>query len=150
MTGQTLNVFDAASYIEARYAKCVSRSNSYSLLSSMKLQKLTYYSQAWSLVWENRPLFREPIEAWIYGPVVRELFNISKGCYEPQKISPDKLSGMSLTAEQRKTVGIVVRDYGKLEPEMLVALTHSELPWRNARAKQNLLALKIEVTQLSR
>jgi uncharacterized phage-associated protein len=39
-------------------------------MSAMKLQKLVYYSQAWSLVWEDRPLFREEIQAWASGPVV--------------------------------------------------------------------------------
>ena len=43
-------------------------------LSAMKLQKLVYYSQAWSLVWDDRQLFREAVEAWANGPVVRELY----------------------------------------------------------------------------
>ena len=30
----------------------------------MKLQKLVYYSQAWSLIWDEKPLFEEEIEAW--------------------------------------------------------------------------------------
>lgn len=30
-------------------------------LSTMKLQKLVYYAQAWSLVWDEKPLFNSRI-----------------------------------------------------------------------------------------
>ncbi|MCG7276629.1 Panacea domain-containing protein [Corynebacterium singulare] len=32
-------------------------------VSTMKLQKLVYYAQAWSLVWDEKPLFNSRIEA---------------------------------------------------------------------------------------
>lgn len=43
------SVFDTAKYI---LEKC-------GTMSTMKLQKLCYYSQAWSLVWDDAPLFDE-------------------------------------------------------------------------------------------
>ena len=43
------NVFDIAKYI-LEYA---------GPMSTMKLQKLCYYSQAWSLVWDDEELFPE-------------------------------------------------------------------------------------------
>lgn len=48
-------VFDTAKYV----LECKGT------LSTMKLQKLCYYSQAWSLVWDNAPLFEEDFEAWL-------------------------------------------------------------------------------------
>ena len=51
-------------------------------LSAMKLQKLVYYSQAWSLVWDDRQLFGEAVEAWANGPVVRELYEHHRGQFE--------------------------------------------------------------------
>lgn len=42
-------------------------------MSQMKLHKLLYYCQAWSLVWDDMPLFHERLEAWGSGPVVPEL-----------------------------------------------------------------------------
>jgi hypothetical protein len=33
-------------------------------MTTWKLQKLVYYSQAWHLVWDGEPLFTERIEAW--------------------------------------------------------------------------------------
>jgi uncharacterized phage-associated protein len=43
-------------------------------ITNKKLQKLVYYSQAWSLVLNNKKLFNEPIEAWVHGPAVRSLY----------------------------------------------------------------------------
>lgn len=47
-------VFDVAAYILEKKGE----------MTAWKLQKLVYYSQAWSLVWDQRPLFAERIEAW--------------------------------------------------------------------------------------
>jgi uncharacterized phage-associated protein len=44
-------------------------------MTATKLQKLCYYSQAWHLVWDERPLFDERIEAWANGPVTRSLYS---------------------------------------------------------------------------
>ena len=43
-------------------------------MTTIKLQKLVYYCQAWALVWTEAPLFEEKIEAWANGPVTPELF----------------------------------------------------------------------------
>ena len=48
-------------------------------LSTIKLQKLVYYSQAWHLVWEDAPLFDERVEAWANGPVVPEIYREHRG-----------------------------------------------------------------------
>ncbi|HCU23588.1 MAG TPA: hypothetical protein DF383_01115, partial [Deltaproteobacteria bacterium] len=51
-------------------------------ITAMKLQKLVYYSQAWSLVWDEKPLFKEKIEAWTNGPVVPALYRLHRGKFE--------------------------------------------------------------------
>ena len=43
-------------------------------VTAWKLQKLVYYAQAWSLVWDEVPLFPERIEAWANGPVCPTLY----------------------------------------------------------------------------
>ena len=43
-------------------------------LTPMKLLKLVYYAHGWHLGLWNMPLIEEKIEAWEYGPVVRELY----------------------------------------------------------------------------
>src|SRR5205823_14692025 len=44
-------------------------------LTNLRLQKLLYYAQAWSLVLRESELFPEEIEAWRWGPVVPAVYN---------------------------------------------------------------------------
>nr|WP_296476513.1 type II toxin-antitoxin system antitoxin SocA domain-containing protein [uncultured Acetatifactor sp.] len=40
----------------------------------MKLQKLCYYARAWTLVWDDAPLFEEDFQAWANGLVCPNCF----------------------------------------------------------------------------
>lgn len=100
-------------------------------MTAMKLQKLVYYSQAWSLVWDEEPLFAEDVQAWANGPVVPELFQAHKGRFKIDAIpggNPDKLD-----AKQAETVRGVLGYYGDKTSQWLSDLTHLEDPWKNAR-----------------
>lgn len=100
--------------------------------SAMKLQKLVYYSQAWSLAVGGGPLFPEKIEAWAHGPVVRELFAKHRGRF----VVSDWPEGReaSLPQKLRSLLEAVLAHYGALSADHLSELTHEELPWREARA----------------
>lgn len=101
-------------------------------MTAMKLQKLVYYSQAWSLVWDEAPLFPERIEAWSNGPVCPDLYQLHKG----QFMISDWPTGnpAALSKDQQETVVQVVGSYGRLTSQALSDLTHRESPWRDARA----------------
>jgi uncharacterized phage-associated protein len=49
-------------------------------IDHMKLQKLVYYAHSWWLAYKNEPLFDDDIEAWPWGPVVRNLYGEFKDC----------------------------------------------------------------------
>ncbi len=117
-------VFDVAAYILHTMGK----------LSTIKLQKLVYYSQAWSLVWDDKPLFQERIEAWINGPVVPELFFLHKGLFIVDNDIMPIGNFRNIGEEQRKTIDAVIEYYGNKTAQWLVELSHSEDPWVNARA----------------
>ena len=100
-------------------------------MTTWKLQKLVYYGQAWSLVWDDDALFPEEIEAWANGPVIRELYDAHRGEYRVSGIrggDPGKL-----TPVQRETVDTVLDFYGDKSPQWLSDLTHMEDPWKSAR-----------------
>lgn len=101
-------------------------------MTAMKLQKLVYYSQAWSLVWDEAPLFDNRIEAWANGPVVPALYAAHRRQYS---VSPGQLRGNpeSLDNEQQATINAVLSYYGDKDTQWLVDLTHMEDPWLNAR-----------------
>ena len=65
------SVFDVAKYILEQKGP----------MSTWKLQKLCYYSQAWSLAWGDGALFPEEFQAWSNGPVCRPLFLQHQGRY---------------------------------------------------------------------
>ena len=101
--------------------------------TAMKLQKLVYYSQAWSIVWDDVELFPEEIEAWKNGPVVRELWEKHRGKYRVEKI--DGGYTRYLNDDQKATVDVVLKFYGHRSAQWLSDLTHLEDPWKEAWAK---------------
>ena len=105
--------------------------------TTWKLQKLCYYAQAWSLVWDDEPLFQESIEAWANGPVIRELYDWHRGQYmvsETDGGNPDNLSD-----DQRETIDAILNVYGSLSGAELRGLTHKEAPWYEARQREGLM-----------
>ncbi|MBU2622475.1 MAG: DUF4065 domain-containing protein [Proteobacteria bacterium] len=117
------NVFDVACYILEQKRE----------LTAVKLQKLVYYCQAWSLVWDEQPLFDEQIQAWANGPVVPDLFKFHKGKFNVTASNFQSKKSKKLTSPQKETINSVLKYYGDKTAQWLVDLTHLEDPWRNAR-----------------
>lgn len=116
------NVFDVARYILRVCGP----------LSAMKLQKLVYYSQAWSLVWDDDPLFPEEIQAWANGPVVPDLYDIHRGLFKvEERFIPGEIENLS--ENQKETIDSVCDYYCKMNAQQLSDLTHHEQPWILAR-----------------
>jgi uncharacterized phage-associated protein len=132
---QNIGSFDKQG-VYARYMPSVHDVAKYILheqgsMSTWKLQKLVYYSQAWHLVWEEEPLFSEPIEAWADGPVVPDLFKLHRGKFTIGSWPRGKRG--NLTATQRESIDAVLSFYGDKSGHWLSELTHQEAPWREAR-----------------
>lgn len=93
------------------------------VFGEMQAQKLVYYAQAWSLVWDGRPLFSNRIEAWQMGPVVPSLRH---ALHVIQQAPP---AGV-FTASEEATLDAVTGYYGAMGGSALGELTHREGPWR--------------------
>jgi len=115
------SVFDVAKYILGKTGA----------VTTWKLQKLVYYSQAWSTVWDDKPLFDEPIQAWANGPVCPDLYKVHRGKFKIDELP--RGSAKHLTASQKETIDKIVNYYGKKSAHYLSLLTHMEGPWREAR-----------------
>jgi uncharacterized phage-associated protein len=111
---------DVARYILSRRA-----------MTAMKMQKLAYYSQAWYLAREGKPLFDEPVEAWVNGPVVRDLYDTHRGQFSLSRWPFGDANALS--RPQRKIIDEILETYGQRSASWLSQLTHSEAPWRKAR-----------------
>jgi len=114
--------FDVAAYILGKKGS----------MTAMKLQKLLYYAQAWSLVWDEKPLFDNTIQAWANGPVVPGVYYWHRGKYS---VSSADFAGHPghLEPEQIATIDAVLDFYGDRPAQWLIDLTHAEDPWKLAR-----------------
>lgn len=117
------NIFDVASYILSKQHP----------ITAMKLEKLCYYCQAWTLVWDEKPLFSNRIEAWGKGPVSPELYHWHSGKFlvENDEALNNQCKG-NLTDKEKENIDEVLDGYGMLTAQELSDLTHSEEPWRIA------------------
>ncbi len=100
-------------------------------ITHLKLQKLVYYVQVWFLAIYGEPLFEEPFEAWIHGPVQPGVYRrfksylgepITEGPVRPD--FPDAI---------RAHIDEVMAVYGRYSAERLESIVHRERPWNLAR-----------------
>ncbi len=129
-----------------------------SSMSNKKIQKLVYYAYAWTLTLLNESadeldnkLFNEPIEAWVHGAVVRELYytfsdygwsNVPKINESDSVICSDKYND-----DVKDILNQVWNEYGKYSANDLESINHKEVPWINAR--KGLAPYEVGTNQIS-
>ncbi|WP_236851740.1 Panacea domain-containing protein [Candidatus Sodalis pierantonius] len=102
-------------------------------MSNLKLQKLVYYAQGFSLALLNRPLFNEEIEAWMHGPVVPELYRKYKDFKNQALPLPENdIDFSKFSEDEKELLDEVYRVYGQYSAWKLRDMTHSEPPWANS------------------
>lgn len=103
-------------------------------LTHLRLQKLLYYVQGWSLAVRNRPIFGDRIEAWSWGPVVPRVWRKFKQYGDTHIISSqDEPAAQNLSEKDRSFIGRVWDAYKEFSAFKLSDMTHQEPPWRDAR-----------------
>jgi uncharacterized phage-associated protein len=107
-------------------------------LANLKLQKLLYYIQAWHLAFFDKVLFEGKFQAWIHGPVNREVydrFKESKYLYSSIEIKDIQNVDLILdvTTDDRIHINTVLDSYAKFSATELEIMTHREDPWIQAR-----------------
>jgi uncharacterized phage-associated protein len=112
-------------------------------MTTMKLQKLVYYCQAWSIVWDDDVLFEDDIEAWDNGPVVRDLWEATRGQFRVGIVPGGEIG--NLKKRQKATVKRVLKTYGSKDAQWLSDLTHMERPWKEARKRGQNAPIDLEI-----
>lgn len=107
-------------------------------LSVLKLQKLLYYIQAWHLAFFQRRAFEGEFQAWIHGPVNREIYDLYKDKkYLYSEINLDDISDPEVTEkldeELKIHIDTILEAYAKFSGIQLEIMTHDEFPWVEAR-----------------
>ena len=115
------NILDVASFLIKEHED----------MSTMKLQKLCYFSQGWALVWTEEPLFEEDFEAWASGPVSRTLYNEHASHYSISVIAGG--DSTALSEDQKLIVRAVLGINYHMSGLQLGELSRMGNPWKAAR-----------------
>ncbi len=99
-------------------------------ITNLKLQKVLYFVQAYSLSKLGKSLFTDKIEAWEYGPVVPSVYRKYKEKKSDPIISEEDKS--SLSEEDKEIVQKVWNTFGGYSASRLVDITHAHTPWKQA------------------
>lgn len=104
-------------------------------VTPMALQKLLYYSQGFFKAFTEEYLFNNDCEAWIHGPVYRNIYYKYKNHgYNPIEEEDYEYGDIRLTVIEKELLDSVVRCFGCYSGKVLEKMTHSEEPWRITRA----------------
>ena len=107
-------------------------------LNVLKLHKLLYYCQAWNLAFGRGQLFPARFQAWVHGPVSRDIYDryvATKAMYsniDAKDVSAN-FNPQSLDAGKRAVIDAVLESYAPLSGDQLEEMTHGEDPWISAR-----------------
>jgi len=102
-------------------------------ITNMALQKALYYAQGFSYAFYRTFLFTEDCEAWVHGPVYRDIYRrYSNYCFDPID-SIDEFDVTSLTGEEKLLLDSIVRHFCCYSGKTLASFTHTETPWISAR-----------------
>lgn len=110
-------------------------------LTPMQVIKLVYFAHGWTLALLSKPLIRQEVQAWQYGPVIRDVY-WAFGSFGRQSISAPAKDEFgqayrtTLTASERAILRAVVKGYSHLHAFELSDLTHLPgTPWSEAIKK---------------
>lgn len=128
----------------ARYIINYSNEMEYGI-SNLKLQKLLYFVQADFLAFteSKQPCFLEEIEAWDFGPVVREAYQEYKqygGMNIPSiseyyevtddwEVKKKRYDENIICINDRQIINQIVDGFSDYSAAALVTITHQQKPW---------------------
>lgn len=123
-------VFDVANYFITK-----DNQENRNSITPKKLQKLLYYAQASSLVFNDSPLFPNNFQAWEHGAVVPCVYRkYSDHKHKVIRYSTNSIdNNIDWSEAEINTLETTWRIYGSLSARELEDLNHSEMPWNRAR-----------------
>lgn len=104
-------------------------------ITPLALQKLLYFSQSFYRVFMGKFLFGEDCEAWVYGPVYRDIyFKYKDHGYNPIDENLEKFNCFDLTENELEVIDEVNSSFGCYSGKVLEKMTHIETPWKESRS----------------
>ena len=99
------------------------------VLTPMQLIKLVYLSHGWALGLYSRPLIKQDVEAWKYGPVIPELYQAIKQ-YRSSPVKEISCKEEKIDETFADVIDQEYKIYGSFTGIELSMLTHEKnSPW---------------------
>lgn len=102
-------------------------------ITPLALQKALYYIQGFYYAFMESFLFDDDCEAWVHGPVYREIYNR----YSEYRFDPIENNGefdvSVFTDAEKAIVDSVIQNLCCYSGKILERFTHSEMPWIQTR-----------------
>ncbi|WP_434462520.1 Panacea domain-containing protein [Serratia plymuthica] len=115
----------------ADYLLCFAQEHG-DVMTPLKLQKMVFYADAWFMALnDGQELVADKFEAWVHGPVARDLYARFAG-YKWQPITAE-IKCPDLPEVVSSHLDEIYQVFGGYSAYELEQLTHQEAPWVNAR-----------------
>jgi putative zinc finger/helix-turn-helix YgiT family protein len=102
-------------------------------ITPLALQKALYYIQGFYYAFMDSFLFTEDCEAWVHGPVYREIYNrYSSYRFDPIE-SNDEFDVSVFTDAEKAVIDSIIQNFCCYSGKILERFTHSEMPWIKTR-----------------
>ena len=103
-------------------------------MTNMRINKLMYFAQGWSLARTGKPLFNDDFQAWPHGPVAPAVYHKFKyaGSSKIKRLIDDNYAD-NITGDEQRLLLDVIREYDQYSTSGLVVLSHKQdSPWDKA------------------
>lgn len=110
-------------------------------INNFRLQYLLYFVQAEFLAHKNRPCYKDPIEAWSFGPVVPTVYDKYKvygaGIFPSCCFQYDESDFVCIADSDKNTIDRIIESCRDYDTGTLRAMTQQQTPWINGYYKNN-------------
>lgn len=102
-------------------------------ITPLALQKALYYTQGFYYAFFKNFIFNEDCEAWIHGPVYKEIYNIYQNYQFNTAIKKEQFNLTEFSSQEKNILDSIVRNICCYSGKILEKFTHNEQPWIIAR-----------------
>ncbi|WP_433709050.1 type II toxin-antitoxin system antitoxin SocA domain-containing protein [Paenibacillus illinoisensis] len=104
-------------------------------ITPLALQKLLYYSQAFNKIFNKEYLFNNDCEAWVHGPVFRDIYEKYKiyGFNPIEDKTKQSFLYNNVTEPEKELLNSIINNFGCYSGKILEKMTHIERPWLETR-----------------
>lgn len=102
-------------------------------ITPLALQKALYYIQGFYYAFSNTFIFNEDCEAWVHGPVYRDIYYRYRNYHFDSIESPAEFDPSVFSALEKSILDSVVRNICCYSGKVLERFTHAEVPWLQTR-----------------